>query len=377
MVAGYKHYNTRGDVIAQSDSAGVVTWAGGYESGGKRLVEKGTTADRQKANTKEEDPTGLLNEGFRYRDMEIGMFLSRDPAGFVDGPNLYAYVRQNPWSAFDPEGLETVAQHTANAQWAAKNGKYLDMTACTFMAFGRAMNPADSNSELRKASAQMPALVDNARKEINNSSIPAPLKFVAKAAMATAGNADPLQLLEGGVQVKNTLQTHGWGTAGVMLDGMKKAASEDPAYFVAQLTSGFLMGGGGKMLSKPGSGVLADSAKNIVNSSKEAATGLSSAEFEALTADLKTTSLYHGGKLTDGVVAARRLSTTTELSYAELHAAKQPGGSVYRFDVPNTVLEQWKQLDVSPGLDSFGGVQGTELKIPGSLAPELNQFRIP
>jgi len=25
--------------------------------------------------------------------------------GFVDGPNLYAYVRQNPWSKFDPEGL--------------------------------------------------------------------------------------------------------------------------------------------------------------------------------------------------------------------------------------------------------------------------------
>lgn len=104
-VAGYKHFNARGDVLAQSNAAGQVTWAGGYESGGKRLVEKGTMSDRQKANTKEEDPSGLLNEGFRYRDMEIGMFISRDPAGFVDGPNLYAYCRQNPWSGFDPDGL--------------------------------------------------------------------------------------------------------------------------------------------------------------------------------------------------------------------------------------------------------------------------------
>src|SRR6266705_3272085 len=24
---------------------------------------------------------------------------------FVDGPNLYCYVRQNPWTKFDPEGL--------------------------------------------------------------------------------------------------------------------------------------------------------------------------------------------------------------------------------------------------------------------------------
>ena len=33
------------------------------------------------------------------------MWLSRDPAGFVDGPNVYAYVRQNPWTGWDPEGL--------------------------------------------------------------------------------------------------------------------------------------------------------------------------------------------------------------------------------------------------------------------------------
>lgn len=44
---------------------------------------------------------------FAERDLETGVFLSRDPAGFVDGPNVYSYVKQNPWSAFDPEGLDT------------------------------------------------------------------------------------------------------------------------------------------------------------------------------------------------------------------------------------------------------------------------------
>ena len=33
------------------------------------------------------------------------VFINRDPAGFVDGPNLYTYVKQNPWTGFDPEGL--------------------------------------------------------------------------------------------------------------------------------------------------------------------------------------------------------------------------------------------------------------------------------
>lgn len=47
-------------------------------------------------------PTGHL---LAYRDLETGTFLSRDPAGMVDGPNFYAYVRQNPWTHFDPEGL--------------------------------------------------------------------------------------------------------------------------------------------------------------------------------------------------------------------------------------------------------------------------------
>jgi uncharacterized protein RhaS with RHS repeats len=38
-----------------------------------------------------------------------GTFISRDPLGFVDGPNVYTYVRQNPWSKFDPLGLAAKA----------------------------------------------------------------------------------------------------------------------------------------------------------------------------------------------------------------------------------------------------------------------------
>lgn len=34
-----------------------------------------------------------------------GGWLSHDPTGFEDGPNVYAYCIQNPWSKFDPHGL--------------------------------------------------------------------------------------------------------------------------------------------------------------------------------------------------------------------------------------------------------------------------------
>jgi hypothetical protein len=33
-------------------------------------------------------------------------FLTRDPLGFIAGPNMYCYVHQNPWTHFDPEGLD-------------------------------------------------------------------------------------------------------------------------------------------------------------------------------------------------------------------------------------------------------------------------------
>lgn len=116
----YDHYDRRGDVIARTDTAGTVTWQASYEAFGTRPAEYGTTQDRQKANTKEEDPTGLLNEGMRYRDLETGTFITRDPAGFIDGPNLYAYVRQNPWTKFDPEGL--MDMDTSDAMWLGMTG---------------------------------------------------------------------------------------------------------------------------------------------------------------------------------------------------------------------------------------------------------------
>ena len=120
----YAHSNSRGDITARTDSNGAIQYLAGYEAFGTRPSgdEFGTNNDPQRANTKEEDPTGLLNEGFRYRDLETGVFLTRDPAGFIDGPNQYTYVNQNPWSAFDPTGLGAKKIFTA-AEEAARAGR--------------------------------------------------------------------------------------------------------------------------------------------------------------------------------------------------------------------------------------------------------------
>ncbi len=49
--------------------------------------------------------TGLTAFGFRDYDASLGKWMSPDPAGFVDGLNLYAYVRNNPLTNYDAYGL--------------------------------------------------------------------------------------------------------------------------------------------------------------------------------------------------------------------------------------------------------------------------------
>jgi RHS repeat-associated protein len=123
----YNHYNRRGDVIGKSDGSGDSTYLATYEAFGTRTVETGSTQDRQKANTKDEEPElGLLNEGFRYRDLETGSFITRDPLGFVDGPNMYSYVVANPWTKFDPEGLFALDAEAMNE---ASKGAFVMLNA--------------------------------------------------------------------------------------------------------------------------------------------------------------------------------------------------------------------------------------------------------
>ncbi len=47
---------------------------------------------------------GLIYFGKRYYDPENGRWLETDPAGFVDGINLYQYVFNNPFRYVDPDG---------------------------------------------------------------------------------------------------------------------------------------------------------------------------------------------------------------------------------------------------------------------------------
>lgn len=58
----------------------------------------------QFSSKRTDSETGLLYFGRRYYAPTLARFSTTDPAGFADGPNLYAYVGGNPIMYVDPDG---------------------------------------------------------------------------------------------------------------------------------------------------------------------------------------------------------------------------------------------------------------------------------
>lgn len=63
-------------------------------------------------SNKERDATGLYYYGYRYYQPWVARWLSVDPAGTIDGLNLYRMVRNNPVGLSDPNGRAPVNRNS-------------------------------------------------------------------------------------------------------------------------------------------------------------------------------------------------------------------------------------------------------------------------
>ena len=95
-----------GNVTGLTDSSGTVVKTYAYEAFGNVLSQTGTVTNPYQFQTKHTSAvTGLVNFGFRSYNPIVGRFITADPLGFVNGPNVYAYVGNNPLNWIDPWGL--------------------------------------------------------------------------------------------------------------------------------------------------------------------------------------------------------------------------------------------------------------------------------
>ncbi|WP_404273815.1 RHS repeat-associated core domain-containing protein [Yersinia intermedia] len=90
-----------GDIISQEEY---------YPFGGTAVFASRNTVEAKyktvRYSGKERDATGLYYYGLRYYIPWLGRWLSSDPAGTIDGLNLYRMVRNNPISLMDEDGLK-------------------------------------------------------------------------------------------------------------------------------------------------------------------------------------------------------------------------------------------------------------------------------
>ena len=94
LVIGYEEYHPYGMTAYASGR-------GGAEVSGKRYRYTGKERDEE---------TGLYYHGARHMAPWLGRWTSADPAGLVDGPGLYTYVRNSPIRLKDPTGKESLAK---------------------------------------------------------------------------------------------------------------------------------------------------------------------------------------------------------------------------------------------------------------------------
>ena len=64
--------------------------------------------------------TQLYHYKAREYSPELGRFLQNDPLGFVEGPNMYSYVANEPVNSTDPDGLQAAAEAAQRARTRAQ-----------------------------------------------------------------------------------------------------------------------------------------------------------------------------------------------------------------------------------------------------------------
>jgi len=101
-----------GSTLALTDSSATVQQTYAYEPYGE-VTATGSSNNPYQYTGRENDGTGLYYYRARYYSSAIKRFISEDPMGLDAGLNMYAYVRGNPVSFVDPDGMNVTCTDTS------------------------------------------------------------------------------------------------------------------------------------------------------------------------------------------------------------------------------------------------------------------------
>ena len=95
-----------GSTVALGDNTGTLQTQYTYEPFGYATQTGLASTNSYKFTGREDDGSGLSYYRARYYHPRLQRFITEDPAGFLGGINLYAYVENNPINRVDPLGLD-------------------------------------------------------------------------------------------------------------------------------------------------------------------------------------------------------------------------------------------------------------------------------
>ncbi len=107
-------HDFQGNIVSLSDSSGPIetyryTAFGEttlYNSAGEKVSQSIVANPWRFASKRFDEESGFIYFGRRYYDPIHGRWITSDPIGLADGPNLYAYLHHCPLQAFDLYGLQ-------------------------------------------------------------------------------------------------------------------------------------------------------------------------------------------------------------------------------------------------------------------------------
>ncbi|MES2199811.1 MAG: RHS repeat-associated core domain-containing protein [Chlamydiota bacterium] len=96
-----------GNCIALLSSTGEIVARYQIDAFGKEIATPSSPENPWRFSSKRQEE-GLVFFGLRFYDLALERWLTPDPSGFADGPNLYAYVGNSPLNRLDLFGLNGV-----------------------------------------------------------------------------------------------------------------------------------------------------------------------------------------------------------------------------------------------------------------------------